>query len=169
LRLCFVIWHCFASDHEFNLFGIEGHRHYVTGQGVREGQMIDEKKLAEWQSRYEGCYDEMDRNSFDEIMDTLSALWKENAELKHQGKVNVELFDEVKRQRLEIEELKRQAEECGCWQGHGRGSRCAKLEAVARAAEGLSHGVDWNKGTHAIIHGYRKQLLEALAAIKDKP
>jgi hypothetical protein len=41
------------------------------------------------------------------------------------------------------------------------------LQRVARAAEGLSHGVDWNNGTHAITHGYRKKLLDALSALKE--
>ena len=37
-------------------------------------------------------------------------------------------------------------------------------DALAKAAQGLSHGTDWNNGTHAKTHGYRQQLLEALAA-----
>jgi Lar family restriction alleviation protein len=32
------------------------------------------------------------------------------------------------------------------------------------AAHGLSFGTDWNNGTHALTHGYRKKLLEALPA-----
>lgn len=38
------------------------------------------------------------------------------------------------------------------------------LIEVARAAHGLSFGVDWNKGTHAEI--YRPKLIEALAELK---
>ncbi len=33
---------------------------------------------------------------------------------------------------------------------------------VVEAAKGLSHERDWNEGTHAIVHGYREQLLKAL-------
>lgn len=38
------------------------------------------------------------------------------------------------------------------------------LRAVASAAEGLVAGTDWNKGTQAIIYGYRSKLI---AAVKD--
>ena len=40
------------------------------------------------------------------------------------------------------------------------------LEGITRAAEGLSHGVDWNNGTHAKTHGYRQKLLDALPAAR---
>lgn len=36
---------------------------------------------------------------------------------------------------------------------------------LVRAAKGLSHGEDWNNGTHAKTHGYRRKLLEALAKL----
>lgn len=39
------------------------------------------------------------------------------------------------------------------------------LIKVAKAAHGLSFGVDWNKGTHAEI--YRPKLIEALAELKE--
>lgn len=45
------------------------------------------------------------------------------------------------------------------------------LEALAPlldAALGLSHGTDWNNGTHAKLHGYRQKLLDALSAIRSK-
>ena len=35
-------------------------------------------------------------------------------------------------------------------------------ERFANAAKGLSFGKDWNKGTHALKHGYRQKLLNAL-------
>jgi hypothetical protein len=38
----------------------------------------------------------------------------------------------------------------------------AIVERVLRAAVGLGHGTDWNNGTHAKLHGYRQQLLDAL-------
>lgn len=41
-----------------------------------------------------------------------------------------------------------------------------QLIAVARAANGLSMGSDWNHGTHAKEHGYRQQLIDALQAIR---
>lgn len=41
-----------------------------------------------------------------------------------------------------------------------------QLIAVARAANGLSMGSDWNHGTHAKEHGYRQQLIDALKAIR---
>ena len=41
------------------------------------------------------------------------------------------------------------------------------------AATGLSHGEDWNNGTHAKLHGYRQKLLDALpeakAALAEQP
>lgn len=40
-------------------------------------------------------------------------------------------------------------------------------QEMAKAAEGLSHGADWNNGTHAKMHGYRQKLLDALTAWKD--
>lgn len=40
----------------------------------------------------------------------------------------------------------------------------AKAMAVVEAAQGLAYGTDWNKGNHAIKHGYRKKLLDALTA-----
>lgn len=43
-------------------------------------------------------------------------------------------------------------------------ARLEVSERVCEASDGLSHGVDWNQGTHAIIHGYRKKLLKALEA-----
>lgn len=36
------------------------------------------------------------------------------------------------------------------------------VERLAGAATGLSHGTDWNNGTHAKTHGYRCKLLAAL-------
>ena len=42
----------------------------------------------------------------------------------------------------------------------------AQYIAVARAANGLSMGSDWNHGTHAKEHGYRQQLIDALKAIR---
>lgn len=36
------------------------------------------------------------------------------------------------------------------------------LRALTDAAQGLSHGTDWNNGTHAKLHGYRQKLLDAL-------
>ncbi len=48
---------------------------------------------------------------------------------------------------------------------------CATLEAalkVVEAAKGLSHGEDWNYGTHALVHGYRAKLLQALAPFRGE-
>mgnify|MGYP005608967513 FL=1 len=42
----------------------------------------------------------------------------------------------------------------------------AQYIAVARAANGLSMGSDWNHGTHAKEHGYRQQLIDALQALR---
>ena len=42
----------------------------------------------------------------------------------------------------------------------------SELIAVARAANGLSMGSDWNHGTHAKEHGYRQQLIDALQALR---
>jgi hypothetical protein len=39
-----------------------------------------------------------------------------------------------------------------------------KLRRVAKAAHGLSFGVDWNRGTHS--RKYRPKLLAALAALE---
>ena len=41
------------------------------------------------------------------------------------------------------------------------------LLAIARAAEGLVLGTDWNKGTQAIIHGYRAKLVKAVKAYQQ--
>lgn len=38
------------------------------------------------------------------------------------------------------------------------------LEPMAHAALGLSYGEDWNNGTAAKTHGYRKKLLAAIPA-----
>lgn len=40
--------------------------------------------------------------------------------------------------------------------------RLELLEAVFDAAMGLSYGEDWENGTHAKLHGYRRKLLTAL-------
>ena len=37
-----------------------------------------------------------------------------------------------------------------------------RFEKLAEAANGLRYGTDWNNGTHAIKHGYRQKLLDAL-------
>lgn len=42
-------------------------------------------------------------------------------------------------------------------------SQLSVAKEVVNAALGLSYGTDWNKGTHAITHGYRQKLLNALA------
>ena len=42
----------------------------------------------------------------------------------------------------------------------------SELIAVARVANGLSMGSDWNHGTHAKEHGYRQQLIDALQALR---
>ena len=36
------------------------------------------------------------------------------------------------------------------------------LERLVKAAEGLSHGTDWNNGTHVKLHGYRRKLVDAI-------
>ena len=42
------------------------------------------------------------------------------------------------------------------------------LWRVVRAAEGLCHGTDWNKGTHAITHGYRQKLIDAVVSLREE-
>jgi hypothetical protein len=56
--------------------------------------------------------------------------------------------DEVLRLRAEIERLRE------------------ALRPLLSAAEGLSHGTDWNHGTHAKDHGYRQKLLDAIPAAR---
>lgn len=41
------------------------------------------------------------------------------------------------------------------------------LQPLLKAAEGLSHGVDWNNGTHAKLHGYRRKLLAAIPKARE--
>ena len=41
------------------------------------------------------------------------------------------------------------------------------LWRVARAAEGLCYGTDWNNGNHAIRHGYRQELMDAVKALRE--
>lgn len=40
------------------------------------------------------------------------------------------------------------------------------LGSLFDAADGLSRGEDWNNGTHAKLHGYRKKLLAAIPAAR---
>jgi hypothetical protein len=40
-----------------------------------------------------------------------------------------------------------------------------EFAGLVEAAKGLSCGDDWNNGTHALKHGYRQKLLDALAKI----
>jgi hypothetical protein len=39
-------------------------------------------------------------------------------------------------------------------------------EPLVAAAEALSHGTDWNNGTHAKLHGYRQKLIDAIPAAR---
>lgn len=41
-----------------------------------------------------------------------------------------------------------------------------KYKRLYEAAKGLSHGTDWNNGTHAKLHGYRQNLLDALSDLE---
>jgi hypothetical protein len=54
-----------------------------------------------------------------------------------------------------------------------RADALEEVRPLIEAAHGLSFGVDWNHGTHAEFHGYRRKLLEALprarAALTDSP
>ena len=43
----------------------------------------------------------------------------------------------------------------------------ARLQPIAHAAMGLCAGVDWSKGTHAVTHGYRQKLIDAVAALSQ--
>jgi hypothetical protein len=36
-------------------------------------------------------------------------------------------------------------------------------------ASALTFGTDWNKGTHALLHGHRKGLIDAVKALKEQP
>ena len=47
-------------------------------------------------------------------------------------------------------------------------SQCELYDELYKAALGLSHGVDWNRGTHAIEHGYRDKLLSAVMKLKEQ-
>ena len=50
--------------------------------------------------------------------------------------------------------------------------RAGEMEAFAEvfdAAFGLCCGYDWNHGSHAIMHGYRRKLLEAVNRIRPIP
>lgn len=44
-----------------------------------------------------------------------------------------------------------------------------KLRRVYVAARGLCHGYDWNNGTHAKLHRYRKELVSAVDDIENLP
>ena len=44
-----------------------------------------------------------------------------------------------------------------------------KLRSVYEAARGLCHGYDWNNGSHAKHHGYRRKLVEAVNAVDKLP
>jgi hypothetical protein len=35
-------------------------------------------------------------------------------------------------------------------------------------ASSLTFGTDWNKGTHALLHGHRKGLIDSVKALKEK-
>lgn len=137
--------------------------------------MIDENKLVELRKEWSDDKP-WDLANCVELMDTVESLfakqkeissenenlWKELSELKRYEPALFE-FEENQRkkiERLEKEnaELKNQAAECGCWQGHGRGSRCEKLEAVARAAGDV---VEWGDSR-------TPRLEQALAALKEK-
>jgi len=48
-----------------------------------------------------------------------------------------------------------------------RGEEMEKLRAVYKAARGLSHGADWNKGIHA--KAYRRLLMDAVNAVDPPP
>lgn len=48
-------------------------------------------------------------------------------------------------------------------------SQCELYDELYKAALGLTHGVDWNNGNHAIKHGYREKLINAVNAIKSLP
>lgn len=39
-----------------------------------------------------------------------------------------------------------------------------EIGPLIEAAHGLSFGIDWNNGNHAVLHGYRQKLLDALPA-----
>jgi hypothetical protein len=41
-----------------------------------------------------------------------------------------------------------------------------KYAALVEAAYGLAQGCDWNKGNHAIMHGFRAKLILAIDAIR---
>jgi|GEM_PF-4112096 len=42
----------------------------------------------------------------------------------------------------------------------------ARLRELLEAAYGLCEGYDWNNGTHAKTHGYKRKVLEAVHALK---
>lgn len=48
-------------------------------------------------------------------------------------------------------------------------TKIRKLRKVYEAARGLCMGYDWNKGTAALHHGYRRRLLDAVNAIEPVP
>jgi hypothetical protein len=60
-----------------------------------------------------------------------------------------------------LEELKI----CDDWLVHTRNEN-ARLRELLEAAYGLCQGYDWNNGTHAKTHGYKRKVLEAVHALK---
>lgn len=108
------------------------------------------KENAELRTHNHGCLANVE--SYRKLQEDLAEARK-MLSLGYLSKVEVDLA----RLQQTNADLRKQAEECGCWVGHGRGSRCAKLQAVAKAAEnhqGLCQcGMDC-------------ELLKALAALK---
>lgn len=49
----------------------------------------------------------------------------------------------------------------------GRAEERERVAPLIEAATGLSHGTDWNNGTHAKLHGYRQKLLDALSVYRQ--
>ncbi len=48
-------------------------------------------------------------------------------------------------------------------------AKVSQLTAVYDAARHLCYGVDWNNGTMALTHGYRKKLVDAVHAVSALP
>lgn len=62
------------------------------------------------------------------------------------------MLDMLEQQQAEIDELTQERDEIA-----------AHYSVIYLSAKGLAHGKDWNKGTHAIEHGHRARLIEAVS------
>lgn len=62
------------------------------------------------------------------------------------------MLDMLEQQQAQIDKLIQERDEIA-----------AHYSVIYLSAKGLAHGKDWNKGTHAIEHGHRARLIEAVS------